>query len=131
MCSARRVVLLSAFSKWALMTKAHIISKLGPAHRTAPQVSPRRFSAAVEPAPTAQASLRRLTRPDACACSLGKVKLVFGQVRLILQTLISLDSARANYYRYALGYSPYSCTHSGAQAEGVVRDCAHRAALLL
>ncbi len=97
-CSARRVVLLSAFSKWALMTKAHIISKLGPAHRTAPQVSTRRLLLL-----SLHRRPRPLARPDACACSLGKLKLVFGQVRLILQTLISLDSARANYYRYALG----------------------------
>jgi hypothetical protein len=73
-CSARRVVLLSAFSKWALMTKAHIISKLGPAHRTAPQVSTRRLLLL-----SLHRRPRPLARPDACVCSLGKLSWSLGR----------------------------------------------------
>ncbi len=60
-----------------------------------------------------------------------KLSWVFGQVRLILQTLISLDSARANYYRYALGTHRTPVHTPVLRLTGVVRDCAHRAALLL
>ena len=89
------------------MTKAHIISKLGPAHRTAPQVlSLLLLSLHRRPRPLCGVSLGPMR---ACA-ALGKVNWSLGQVRLILQTLISLDSARANYYRCAVltWYSPYS-----------------------